>query len=238
MRFLRFRAGLRQGDLGRRAGVSRETVSRLERGGITGLTIGAVERIAAGLGATVRVELVWQGERLDQLVDAAHAALEQAIAGALRSAGIRVEVEVSFNVYGDRGRCDAVAFHEPTGTLMIVEVKTRLGDLQAMLGSLDTKVRLGPQIAHRLGWPTPARVIPCLVIADGRTARRVVASHPDLFATFDLRGAAARRWLARPTADPVRGVLLFESVPASHRTTVRRRVRRRRTSVAPHSRAP
>jgi hypothetical protein len=126
-------------------------VSRLERGRLDGMTVASVERVATGLGATVSLELRWHGEQLDRLMDASHAALEKTIARNLRAGGCVVEVEVSFSIYGDRGRCDAVAYHPPTGTLLIVEAKTRLGDLQELLGRLDVKTRLGPQIARQLG---------------------------------------------------------------------------------------
>jgi hypothetical protein len=186
-----------------------------------------VDRIAAALGASVSLDLRWRGEQLDRLMDANHAALQEAAVHGLRTKIWKSEVEVSFNWYGDRGRVDAAAFHEPTRTLMIVEVKTRLGDVQEMLGRLDVKARLGPKIAAQLGWPAPARVVPCLVIADGRTARRIVAAHPELFARFNLRGRAAHAWLAAPTADPVSGVLVFERLPDSHSMTARRVTARR-----------
>lgn len=41
---------------------------------------------------------------------------------------------MSFNHYGDRGRYDILAFHPPTGILLVVEVKTGIGDVQATLG--------------------------------------------------------------------------------------------------------
>lgn len=201
-------------------------VSRLERGEVEALTVRSLEQIASALGATLRIEVRWNGERLDRLMDAGHAALEQLAVRSLRAAGWRSEVEVSFNWYGDRGRCDAVAFHPATATLMIVEAKTRLGDVQDLLGRLDVKVRLGRHIARQLGWPEPEHVIPCLLVADGRTARRIVANHAELFARFTHRGRAAHRWLAEPDwQEVVGGILLFESMPDSHQTTTRRRVR-------------
>lgn len=209
-------------------------VSRLERGRAETMTLGSLRRVVAALGASVRVEVRWSGEQLDRLVDAAHAAIQEVAVGRLRMGAWRSEAEVSFNWYGDRGRCDAVAFHEPTGTLMIVEIKTRLVDLQEMLGQLDVKVRMGPQIARQLGWPVPARVVPCLLVADSGTARRIVRTHPELFARFNLRGHGASRWLAdptsRPSADPVTGLLLFEPLPDSHRVTTRRVDRPRKAS--------
>jgi transcriptional regulator with XRE-family HTH domain len=226
--FLRRRAGWRQADLGARAGLSRESVSRIERGEIGAVTIGTLRRIASALGASLNVELRWRGEQLDRLMDAAHAALQEIAVRQVRALGWQSEVEVSFNWYGDRGRVDAVAFHEPTGTLLIVEVKVRLGDVQDTLGKLDVKTRLGPQLARQLGWPQPKRVVPCLLVADGRSARRTVADHAALFARFNLRGHAARRWLAAPTPDRVTGVLLFEPLPDSHGVTTKRVVRHRR----------
>ncbi|MEX0710229.1 MAG: hypothetical protein WD116_03395 [Chloroflexota bacterium] len=140
---------------------------------------------------------------------------------------------MSFNWYGDRGRCDAVAFHPGTRTLLIVEAKTRLGDVQDLLGRLDVKVRLGHQIARQLGWPEPAHVIPCLVIAEGRTARRIIASHAALFLRFTHRGRAAHRWLADPDSEEVvGGLLVFESLPDSRRVSAKRAIRKAKPSNA------
>jgi transcriptional regulator with XRE-family HTH domain len=229
VRFLRRRRAWRQRDLGDRAGVSREMVSRVERGAIEAMTVRSLDRVATALGATLHVELRWHGEQLDRLMDAAHAALQEGVVRALRTASWLSEVEVSFNWYGDRGRCDAVAFHSGTRTLLIVEAKTRLGDVQDLLGRLDVKVRLGRQIARQLGWPEPAHVIPCLVIAEGRSARRIVATHAALFARFTHRGRRAHRWLADPDShESVGGILLFESVsePDSQQVTTRRLIRK------------
>jgi len=190
------------------------------------MTVEKVDRIASALGGSLLLEMRWNGEQLDRLIDAAHAVVADRAVAALRAAGWMSEVEVSFNWYGDRGRCDAVAFHPESRTLLIVEAKTRIGDVQDLLGRLAIKVRLGPHIARQLGRAEPARVIPCLVIADSRTARRIVAAHAALFAHFNLRGRAALRWLGDPQPDPsVRGVLVFESLSDSRRATVRRRVR-------------
>jgi hypothetical protein len=221
-------------DLAERVGVSRETVSRLERGEVDGMTVASLQQVASALGATLVLELRWHGEQLDRLMDSAHAAIQELMVEALRAANWTSEVEVSFNWYGDRGRCDAVAFDPSKQTLLIVEAKTRLGDVQDLLGRLDIKVRLGKQIARQVGWPEPTRVIPCLVVAEGRTARRIVASHPALFARFTHRGRAADRWLTAPDADEqVGGLLIFESLPDSHKATARSPIRKPR---APDSR--
>ena len=162
VRLLRIRRSWPQGVLGSRAGVSRELVSRLERGDVAGMTLGSIDRMATALGASVHLQLRWQGEHLDRLMDAAHAAIQQAVAELLTSMGWTVRVEVSFNHYGDRGRVDVLALHPALRILLIVEVKSDLGDLQDTLGRLDVKVRLGPVIARELGWNNVAVVMPAL----------------------------------------------------------------------------
>ena len=227
--FLRRRRGWRQEDLGARAGVSRETVSRLERGSFEGLSVAAIDRIAEVLEASLSLDLRWQGEQLDRLMDASHAALQQLVAQLLTTAGWVVRVEVSFSHYGDRGRCDILAFHPATRILLIVEVKSALGDVQDTLGRLDVKVRLGPVLAREMGWPAPVAVVPLLVLAEGRTPRRVIARHAALFARFALRGRASLAWIRQPHRETT-GLLLLQLMPDSHGATIRRGARVRKPS--------
>jgi len=221
VRFLRLRKGWPQRMLGAVAGVSREMISRMERGELSGMTLGSIEQIARALGASVSLQIRWHGEQLDRLMDAAHAAIQQSVAELLNGLGWIVRVEVSFNHYGDRGRVDIVAFHPALRILLVIEIKSALGDLQETLGRLDVKVRLGRQVARDLGWNDVAAVIPVLVIGDSRVARRTVAAHAALFAPFSLRGRLALAWLRRPTSTPT-GLLWFANRPDSHLATTPR----------------
>lgn len=216
VRALRQRASLRQTDLAAKARVSRQAISRLERGQFLGQSVQVIERIVSALDGGLSVEVRWRGEQLDRLIDSVHARVQAAVAEMLSDRGWVVRVEVSFNRYGERGRCDILGTHVRSGALLVVEVKSRLGDLQETLGRLDTKVRLGGHIAHELGWSTPAFVVPGLVIAEGRTARRIVGLHDALFRRFDVRGRAAVSWLRRPTA-AVSGLLWFQPVSPNSR---------------------
>jgi hypothetical protein len=143
--------------------VSGPTISRIERGILRGLPLGTVERIADALGASVDVTLRWEGEQLDRLIDAAHAFIQQQSAAILTSGGWTVRPEVSFNHYGDRGRVDLLAYHGPTGVVLVIEVKGSLGDLQDALGRLDTKARLARSLADAAGWPHVRAVVPAFV---------------------------------------------------------------------------
>ncbi|HET6379615.1 MAG TPA: helix-turn-helix transcriptional regulator [candidate division Zixibacteria bacterium] len=225
VRFLRLRKGWSQAVLATRAGVSRELVSRIERDRVAGITFGGVDRVLAALDANLRAMAAWQGEQLDRLMDAGHAALQQVVAEMLATLGWSVRAEVSFNRYGDRGRVDLVAFHPIPRVVLLVEVKTALGDLQETLGRLDVKARIGRPLAQDLGWTGVLAVIPVLVIADARPARRVVASHSALFSRFSLRGRQAMAWLRRPVQPPPTGILWFANRPDSHEVTIARRKR-------------
>lgn len=219
IRFLRLRRGWSQTVLGARAGVSRELISRLERRELAGVTVGSVERVLAALGASARFTAQWQGEQLERLMDAGHAALQETVAQLLTSLGWIVRVEVSFNRYGDRGRVDILAFRPAMRIVLVVEVKTAIGDLQETIGRLDVKVRIAPLLAREAGWGDPAAVLPLLVILDGPAARRIVANHAALFARLSLRGRRALAWLRRPLPPSPTGLLWFAKTPDSREVT-------------------
>ena len=175
--------------------------------------------MASALGASVDLTIRWEGERLDRLVDAAHAGLQKTVAATLTSFGWLVEVEVSFNHYGDRGRVDVLAFHPAGRVVLTGEVKSALGDLQDTLGRLNVKARLGRMIARDVGWGECDAVVPALFIGESRTARRVVTRHEPLFARYSVRGRSCIAWLRRPRNPVPTGLLWFVPVPDSRQTT-------------------
>lgn len=200
-------------------------MSLLELGRAGELRLDAIERIGRALEARVIVRVDWRGEAIDRLLDSAHAALVDDTVRRLGRAGWIVETEVSFEIRGERGSIDVLAWHPVERVLLVVEVKSAFGDLQATLMVLDRKVRLAPVVARRFGWEVIS-VGRLLVVGEGRTARRVVDAHAALFRTaFPLRGRAAARWLAAPTRARFSG-LLFSSPARRVRLTGRQRVRR------------
>ena len=121
-------------------------------------------------------------------------------------------MEVSFNHYGDRGRVDVLAYHAPTGCVLVAEVKSAVGDVQETLGRIDVKVRLGRSLAASAGWIRRAGGGAGVDRHGIAHARRVIAAHPVLFARFNMRGRAAQTWLRRPTLPPPSGLLWFVDV--------------------------
>lgn len=170
--------------------------------------------------------LDWNGEALDRLLDADHARIVECVVRLLAVDGWQCATEVSFSVYGERGTIDVLAFHPGTRTLLVIEVKSVVPDLQQMLGSIDRKVRLALRIARDRGWEAVG-VGRLLVIGESRTARRRVSAHEATFrAVLPARTWAVRRWLRHP--DPVRPIAGVWFLSAGTTTSARHRVTRSR----------
>ena len=211
LKALRRAKGFSQAQLGAKIGISQQQMSRLEAD-VRRASLGALERWSEALGAYLAVEVRVSGGRA--LRDAKHAAIQNSLARKLRLDGWIVETEVSFNHYGDRGRIDVLAFHPSMRIVLVVEVKTRITDVQDVLGKLDVKKRIAPMLARDRGWSVAA-IVPALVISEDRTSRRRVADHSALFAPFRLRARAARAWLRHPSMPAPSGILMFEALSAS-----------------------
>lgn len=200
-RALRIRVGWRSRDVADRAGISLSAYSEIERGHIDSVPVGKVRRVGAVLEVRVVLDASWRGAAADRIVGSRHAAMAEAVTRMLIDAGWQVRPEVSFNHFGERGIVDLIAWNAATRTLLLIELKTELGDINAMLGTLDRRQRLAVTIAGPLGWE-PAQVAQWLVLAEGTTNRRRVAAHRSMLrAAFPGDGRAIRGWLAYP-ADP------------------------------------
>jgi transcriptional regulator with XRE-family HTH domain len=226
IRALRVRKRKRQEDLAAEAGVSRGVIVRIEQGGAANVTVATLEKVAAALGARVFCRLTWNGEGLDRLLDSAHAAIVEQVVRLLSAAGWLVATEVSFNHFGERGSIDILAFHPASRSLLVVEVKSVVPDVQATLVTLDRKERLALQVARERGWDADA-VSRLLVIREDRTSRRRVDAHPATFTNaFPDRARVIRGWLARPDPSrPLRGLWFLSN---ESQADTRQRVRRPR----------
>ena len=225
-RMLRVRQRLTQAALASRAGVPRRAVWTLECGRARRLRLGDAESILRELGARVDLRLQWNGTELDRMLDERHAGLGAAVKRRLEKWGWIVRVEESFNHYGDRGRIDLLAFHPATGILLVVELKTTLVDVQALLGSLNVKARIASSVGRRYGWRERA-VVPAIVFVEDRTTRNRLGRVLGLFDRYELRGRAAVTWLRRPGIPAPTGLLLLTSGRGVPRDVATQRVRAR-----------
>jgi transcriptional regulator with XRE-family HTH domain len=246
VRALRRRRRWRQADLASRAGIGQTTVSLIERGDLEGTSLATLRRVFGALDAWVDLEPRWRGGALDRLLDERHAALVGFVVRHLRASGWETAVEVTFAVYGERGAIDVLAIRPATQagdrhrrphgrrappshehgrtTALVVEVKTELTSVEAMLRTLDVKVRLAPElVAARFG-ARPSTIGRLVVApADSTVVRRTCAAADVLEAAIPARAWEVRRWISDP-AGPLDGLWLVS--PSSLRAV-------RRDSVAP-----
>ena len=191
------------------ADVHQTTVSLLERGHLDELTLHTIRAIGAALDVSVQVTPRWRGGDLDRLLDARHAALVEAAAATLRSLGWVVLVEFTFSHFGERGSMDVAAWQPRAAALLLIEVKSRVVDVQDLLSTTDRKLRLVPKLlAAERGWRATS-IGSVLLLPEGSRARNAVTRHEATFAArFPGRTLEVRRWLSAPRG-PLAAIWFF-----------------------------
>lgn len=206
IRAVRRRRGWRQRDLALAAGVCQVTISRIETGRLDQMTLHSIRAVAAALQLNVRMEARWRGPELAVLLDERHSALVDRVVGQLRGYGWECVVEHTFSLGRETGSVDVLGWHASSRTLLVVEAKTALPDIQEMLSTLDRKTRLArTMVAGRFGW-RPANEATVLVVAASPSVRGAVARRKAIFeAAFPARTVEVRQWAALPNR-PLRGL--------------------------------
>jgi len=221
VRALRRRRGWTQARLAAEANLSQAAISRIEVGHGNRQTVRLLTSVVAALGARISVRVLSHGEDLDRLLDAGHAAIVEHVTQLLRSRGWEVVPEATFNVYGDRGSIDVLAYHPATGALLVVEVKSVVPDVQATLSGIDRKARVAATVARDRGWRVTF-VSRWLVVAGDRTSRRRIERHAETFrAALPAGTIELRRWAVSP-AESIAGIMF---VPRTTGALGRHRIR-------------
>src|SRR5262245_44293290 len=176
LRALRVRLGWAQRLVAQRAGISSSAYSRIERGMLDGVPLGKLRKVATVLEVRLVLEPRWRGAGLDRTLSSRHAAMAEAVTRLLLDAGWEVRPEVSFNYYGERGVVDLVAWHGPSRTVLLIELKTELVDPSDLLAVTDRRRRLAAKIVEPFGWQ-PMTVGQWVVVAESRTNQRRLAEH-------------------------------------------------------------
>ena len=108
----------------------------------------------ARVGRSIRAVRIRKGWRQEELAEAAstsqdavsrlergllggrHSALHEAVAARFAQLpGWTAVPEVTFSIYGERGAIDVLAWHAATRTLLVIELKTEIVDVQELLAS-------------------------------------------------------------------------------------------------------
>lgn len=236
-REIRIRLGWRQDDLAERAGISQGAYSRIERGHLETVPLGKLRRVAAVLEVRLPLEPRWRGAAVDRITSSRHAQMTEMVARMLIDAGWEVRPEVSFNYYGERGVVDLVAWHAASRTVLLVELKTELVDLNDLLAVSDRRRRLAAKIVAQFGW-VPSTVGSWIVVAESRTNRRRLEDHRTAVrSAFPSDGRSVGGWLRQPAGSHAALWFLPDIGDTSLRPgpAPRHRVRRRESNVGPQA---
>jgi len=190
----------RQSDLAAAAGLSRSLVALAETGALEKLTLRSLRRIAAPLEIRLQLTPFLNGGDMDRLRDRDHARLVESVVAIIRRSGWDVVVEYTFNHYGERGSIDIVGWHAESATLLVIEVKSRIYDVQALIAGMDRKARVTPMLlSAERGW-TATTVARLVVVPERAAVRRLVAQHASsLEASLPARSREVRAWLKEPS---------------------------------------
>lgn len=230
-----------QEELAARSGVRRWKIVKLEADELENLRFGDVDRCVNVLDGRLYVAASYHGAAADRLLDELHAQVVAACIKLLAALGWQTRVEVSFNDFGDRGSIDVLAWHAPTRTLLVIEVKSELGSVEGTLRPLDVKVRVAPKLAgSRFGWH-PAHVARLLVFPRDRTVARQIERHRDVVrSALPAESRQVLRWLRDPTGScaGIVFVTIVQPVNGKRNPSAVRRVRRASPRSAQHDRVP
>ena len=240
LRAIWLRAGQRQVDVARRAGVSREMLLRIEGGAPDAVTVAGLDAVCRILNASLEIFIRHGGSDLDRMLNAGHAALHEVVARQFIALGWEIAPEVSFSRYGERGVIDIVAWHAATRTLLVIELKTEIVDVSALMGTVDRYRRNAAAAVAERGW-IPATVGCWVAVAESATNRRRLAEHRiTLRAAFPADGRRLRAWLRDPDGQ-IRALSFISSSTVTARTNARgsrKRVRRPAPSPAGSATGP
>lgn len=216
VRAARLRRGWRQVDLEAAGGIDQTSQSRLEGGRLAGFTLRALRAAVTPLGMEVRLQAIGPPYSLREPRDAVHARLVELVAAMLRRGGWTVLPEYTFNHFGERGSVDLVAWHPRRRALLIVEVKSRIIDIQELLSAFNRKLRIVPiTVRTTRGW-NPIAVGHVLVVAEGTSQRRMIRAYATTFTSvLPASGRAIRAWLKDPVGH-LAGVWFQPPTPAGH----------------------
>lgn len=230
----RLRRGMSKSELAERSGVSRQMVAAVEAD-TANPTLDIVAALLDGL--RLDIEVVARGPvniGPTRQRDPAHARCSAYLQRRFDAAGWLTAREVRIEDGRYVGWIDLLAFHEASGTLLIIEIKTRIDDLGAIERSIDWYQRAAVGAARRLGW-TPTRAAPWLVaLATDEVDEGIRANRSALALSFPVRAAEMSAMMTDPAGSTLgRGLALIDPRSRRREPLMRTRVDGRR-SAAPY----
>ena len=213
----RLRLDLTQEQLARAVGISRSYIARVELGQANP-PLRLVEDIAEALGLELDLRArppLFMKDRLQR--DVVHAHCSGYIERRLITAGWKTAREVEVHQGRSHGWIDLLAFDPQTGTLLVIEVKTRLDDLGAIERQLAWYERSSWTVARDLGWEPRRTTSWLLLLASEEVERGIRVNRKTLESSFPRRAADMLEDLVSPNRIPPGARALALVDPTSRR---------------------
>ncbi len=197
-------------------------------------SLDTVVQLLDGLG--LEIDLVVRGQVVIGAMrqrDAAHALCLGHVQRRFETGGWLTAREVRIEDGRYIGWIDLLAYHEPTGTLLIIEVKTQVDDLGGIERSIDWYVRGSRNAALNLGW-RPRRVGAwLLVLATGESEARIRDNRVAIDRAFPTRALEMGAIVVDPggAASIGRGMALIDPRSRRRGWLMRTRVDGRRSDA-------
>lgn len=163
--------------------------------------------------------------------DAAHVLCSAYVQRRLEAAGWSVAREVRIESGRYIGWIDLMAFDERTGTLLVIEIKTRLDDAGAVERAMDWHLREATGAALRLGWHPRRSAGWLLALATDEVEEQLRNSRSIWASSFPSRATGLAAAVVDPTSAPDRGLALIDPRSRRRDWLVRARIDGRRSDA-------
>ena len=191
IRSARRRRGWTQKELGRRADLSQQTISQMERGDGATLSLAAWKRVAMVL--NLPLELRVGRDALELPGDAGHLAPQELILRLGRVAGYRRTFELPTKTSDPMRSTDVGLVSHAKRRLLRIECVNSFGNIGDAVRSSDRKQREAEGLAISLGHGQPYSIHECWVVRSTRRNREILARYPEIFAS--RFSGSSRRWV-------------------------------------------
>ncbi len=189
-----------QTQLGRRLGVTQPTVSRVERGDGSTLSLELWQQVALVLGLPLKFEL--GRDALEEPRDAGHLKIQELMLRLGRQTDRQRTFELATKPATPAHSVDVGLVDDRHRALIRIECVNTFGDVGAAVRSSDRKRAEAEALAISIGHGEPFSVHECWVIRASRRNRELVAHYPELFAS--RFPGSSREWVAALTTRGVR----------------------------------
>ena len=214
MRAARKRRRLTQLALAGRVGVSQPTISLIERGLGSSLSLDVWQRAALALDCPLRIEMA--ADPLADVADAGHLAIQELVLRLARASGVRRMFELPSRPADPARSVDVGLRDDVRGLLMLVECWNTIGDIGASARATSRKAAELEALAVATGGERKLRVGTVWVVRATRRNRQLVARYPAVFsARFPGSSAGWVRALCAAGDPPIAPGLVWCDVAAT-----------------------